>query len=144
MKSIILATIVASTLTFASIAQACEGGKRHHGNKGAKDSMLVSALGLSEQQQASIKDIRAQYRASFEAEYPKGTTKVSDLDPSAADFESQVTAIMQEKAQRDAARIINRSKIHSEISAILTPEQQEEFDALKEARKQRRALKRNN
>jgi len=54
------------------------------------------------------------------------------LDPASPDYLDQVAKLAQEQAQQMAARMVEHAKVHAEIYAILTPEQQQRFSAMRD------------
>ena len=113
-RLITLATVCALALTTISIAQAQDpAGKgprwRHH-NIGDMLEHLTKQFNLTPEQQAKIKPILEQARP-------------------------QVMAIRQDARQKIKAI---RENARTQIHAVLTPEQQQKFDALQKAREDMR------
>lgn len=54
------------------------------------------------------------------------------LDPTAPDYTEQVEKLAKERAQKMADRMMERAQYKTELYAILTPEQQQEFAELEQ------------
>lgn len=58
--------------------------------------------------------------------------RMKDLDPADADYQEQVNTLAQQQAEAVRQRVLEHAGTYADIYAILTPEQQTEFKALKE------------
>lgn len=104
----------------------------HHGNKGGHERLLkrmTKQLDLSETQVAAIKALHEQTKS----DKPKHARKdgIMQLDPGAADYTAKVAEIAAAKAANVEQMIIARGKLHAQVFAVLTPEQQEKAKQLK-------------
>ena len=142
MKKLILTIATLSLIGLGASAYAGNG----HGdkqNRGMGKLFKDSELALTEEQIASIKEIREEHKAQRPDRGER--VRISDLDESAADYQEQVDALKAERAERRATAQAEREIVQSEIAALLTPVQQTryetliaEFEAKKEERKSRR------
>lgn len=127
MKKIILTIATLSLIGFGASAFAGNG----HGDKGHRGMSKLfkdSELALTEEQIASIKEIRKEHKA--ERPEKEERVKISDLDKSAADYQEQVDALKAERAEQRAAAQEEQEIMQSKISALLTPVQQTRFETL--------------
>lgn len=127
MKKVILTIATLSLIGFGASAFAGNG----HGDKGNRSMSKLfkdSELALTEEQIASIKEIRKENKA--ERTDKEERVKISDLDKSAADYQEQVDALKAERAEQFAAAQEKQAIMQSKISALLTPVQQTRFETL--------------
>ncbi|WP_432471581.1 Spy/CpxP family protein refolding chaperone [Amphritea sp. HPY] len=94
---------------------------------------LSEELSLSQQQQDQIDDLFDQNRSDMKKQM-RGMRdmrkQMKSLDVSASDYDQQVETIV-EQAQDKAAKLIRaRAEQKKALYALLTPEQQEQFNAL--------------
>ena len=127
MKKLILTIATLSLIGFGSSAFAGNG----HGdkqNRGMGKLFNDSELALTEEQIASIKEIREEHKAQRPEKEDR--VRISDLDESAADYQEQVDALKAERAERRAAAQEEQEIIQSKIAALLTPVQQTRYETL--------------
>ena len=142
MKKLILTIATLSLIGFGANTFAGNG----HGDKGHRGMGKLfkdSELALTEEQIASIKEIREEHKAQRPDK--EELVRISDLDESAADYQEQVDALKAERAERRAAAEAEREIMQSKISALLTPVQQTRFETLIaefEAKKEERKAER--
>lgn len=127
MKKLILTIATLSVISFGASAFAGNG----HGEKSQRSMGKLfkdSELALTEEQIASIKEIRKEHKAQRSDKEDR--VRISDLDESAADYQEQVDALKAERAERRAAAQEEQEIMQSKISALLTPVQQTRFETL--------------
>ncbi|VUD40946.1 hypothetical protein TDB9533_00386 [Thalassocella blandensis] len=130
--------IAASVLILGSAsAMACDGGKRDHRGGGFFNlEKLDRVLELTDAQKSQLEAIKEQgkqdRRASMEDRHQKN---MMSLDPSAADYQTQVQALADENAERAREKTMKMAEYRSQVYAVLTPEQR---DLLKQKMEKRR------
>jgi len=159
MKNVILVSLLASTLGFGVAAQAndTEPGKqqgqgyskhkggKHHSQKGGKRGgnmmkRMAKKLNLTEDQQAQIKTFREAQKETQQAlreEQKALRTEMKALDTTSADYDSQVAALADKKANLERKTFIQRSSARQQFSSVLTEEQRTQLKEMKESRKDR-------
>lgn len=143
MKKILLMTMVllgVSGMAFAGGPRDddCMMGKGYH--HGKHERMLERKLDLSDEQKASIQQIRDEYRDQMKSQmgdrgYRHGA--FMDLDPQDPNYQEQVQALARERAEAVEQKILLNAEKHAKIHAVLTEEQREELKALHEKRKEK-------
>jgi len=96
---------------------------KHHGGSMKR---IAKKLELTETQQAELKTLREQQKANASAlreQMKTVRTAVTALDTSSADYDSQVAAIADQKANLSRQIFIQRSQARQQFQAVLTPEQ---------------------
>lgn len=127
-------------VTLASADDLRPGGKTM--GRGMRGDMLrgLSRLDLTDDQKAQVRRIMDARRATFEALHEKIKADGQALrDAAAAPNPSPAavgTAYLQVRADRQALRA-ERQEAMDEVRAILTPEQREKLDAMREIGKER-------
>ena len=126
-----------------TLASADDGRMGRHGfGRGMGGGMLrgLARLDLTEEQKADVKRIVESHKTTFEALHGKIRTDSEALDQLAdapsPDPAAVGTAFLKVRADRQALRA-ERQEVMQEIRAILTPEQREKFDTMREMRKER-------
>jgi len=165
MNKTLLVTILASTLTLgASAINAAEdttttteqsssyskhkdgkGGKHHgksHGKRSGKGGhgmkRMIKKLDLTEAQQAELKTLREEQKAAsapLREEMKALRTEMKALDTSSADYDGQVAAIADKKANLTRQTFILKSSARQKFQAVLTAEQLATMKEMKENRK---------
>ena len=160
MKKAILVTLLASTLGLGAAAvhadnTASENGKGYakhengkhggkHGKRGGKRGggkmmgRMIKKLDLTEAQQAELKTMREAQKTQSEGlrEQMKALrTEMKALDSTSADYDSQVAALADKKANIDRQKFIQRSAAQQQFEAVLTEEQRAKLKEMKENRK---------
>lgn len=171
MNKTLLATLLASTLAFGATAVNAEettsaaattdsesyskhkdgkGGKHHgkrHGKRGGKShgmKRMAKKLNLTEAQQAELKTLREEQKATsapLREEMKTLRTEMKALDTSSADYDNQVAAIADKKANLERQRFIQKSAARQKFEAVLTAEQLAKLSEMKEKRGERRGGK---
>lgn len=143
MKKILLMTMMllgVSGMAFAGGPHGddCMKGKGHH--HGKHEKMLERHLDLSEEQKASIQQIRDEYRAQMKNQKDGHGPRhggFMELDPEDPNYQEQVQALARERADAVEQKILLNAEKHAKIYAVLTEEQREELKALHEKRKEK-------
>ncbi len=162
MKKALLVTLLASTLGLGATAVHAESESsdkrghgyskhkdgKHHGKRGGKRhggahkmQRIAKKLGLTEAQQAEIKTLREAQKEEHKAlreEMKAFREKMKALDTSSADYDSQVAALADEKANFERKRFIQKSAARQAFMNVLTEEQRATLKTMKEERKNRR------
>lgn len=99
----------------------------------AHKARLAKALDLSDEQSAQMEKLFKEHRPDRKAMHDEMQQKHdewSKLDPNADDFDARVNAMIKEAQDRVAERIKDRAEMKQEMAKILTPEQQQKFQAM--------------
>ncbi len=117
----------------------CMKGEGFHHKHHRGEKMLERKLDLTEEQQASIDQIRDQYREQMRDVRGDGPRygEFMDLDPNDPNYQEQVRAFAEERAEEVEQRILLNAEKHAKIHAVLTEEQREKLKELHEKRKQK-------
>ena len=164
MKKAILVTLLASTLGLGAAAVHAddndsgkrggqgyskhEGGKhggKHAGKRGGRHGggmmkRMAEKLSLTDAQQAQIKTFREAQKVQHQAlrtEKQALRTEMKALDSTSADYQSQVAAIADKKANLERKEFIQRSESRQQFESVLTAEQRTTLKEMKESRKNR-------
>lgn len=116
----------------------CMMGKGYH--HGKHERMLERKLDLSDEQKASIQQIREEYRDRMKSQMGDRGHRhgaFMDLDPQDPNYQEQVQALARERAEAVEQKILLSAEKHAKIHAVLTEEQREELKALHEKRKEK-------
>jgi len=98
---------------------------------------LDRALDLTDAQKAQISALMdAHQQARGERGAMRGAMMA--LDPGSPDYEAKVAELAKQQSQAMAQRMMEGAKVHAEIYAVLTPEQQTQYRALQERMGDRR------
>ncbi len=100
----------------------------------------LRALDLSEAQRDQVKAARESHKAEFEAQIEKlGTARKALHDTMTAETfdEAAIRQMSAEVAAVEADGAVLQAKVHGEVWALLTPEQQEKARQLRTQREQR-------
>ncbi len=138
-KKAILLVVASLALGGSGLAIACGGGGHGKGMHGAEvpHFVLEEMLELTDSQSEQIKAIREEVRGerrSFTID-SKGKQGMMDVSPSDPEYIEKMEAIAKEKSEMLADRMLARARVHSQIYALLTPEQQAKMDRLREKMK---------
>jgi Spy/CpxP family protein refolding chaperone len=102
------------------------------GNGGHMIKRMEARLHVSAEQVAQAKAILQQERPALEAIHVQLAAEHAELAKLTAFNEEQAAAIVAKYADANTASIIEREKLRFELTAILTPTQQEKLDQLRE------------
>ncbi|CAA0107782.1 Uncharacterised protein [BD1-7 clade bacterium] len=134
LKTLTAVTLSAGLLlgTGAAMAKPGHGG---HGDNNYRAYFNQEVLQLTSEQRDEIKTIvkkaKTEGRAQREAHRQ---VSIAKLDPTAADYQTQVEAIADAKAAMVKQRILKQAQVRADIYQILTPEQREKMLKLDEYR----------
>lgn len=135
MRKLLSTALLATLITSAAVATAA--GPQHGGGCGGEPggrgdmiTKLDRLVDLSDDQKASIKELREQMAPR---DGKRGMT-MNKLDASAADYQQQVNVLADEAAERARERVLNHAQMHAKVQAILTDEQKAELKAFHEDR----------
>lgn len=148
MKRTIVALLAVSTLSIAAATYA--GGYGHHGKHGnshggMRGLMFERALNLSAEQKAAVEDIYSEakeQRKAASTERREVRQAMLDLNPADADYQEKVATIAQQQAAQVEQKILAHAAVQARIYEILTPEQRDEMQELKQEAKERMAKRR--
>ena len=110
-----------------------EQGKGMHNAEQMQEHRLDAMeqrLGLTEtqrQQVGALMERNPQQMSEKHAQMQAFRSQVHSLDPAAADYQDQVAALAKQKTEQMSQQIMERARLHAEIYALLTPEQQQAF-----------------
>lgn len=92
-----------------------------------QQEMITELLGLTEEQQSAIKEIRKEERdasKSMREKLREYQEQMRELTDAGTFDENAVRAIAEEKAKIQVELAVTKARGHSKIHAIMTPEQQ--------------------
>lgn len=152
----IVLVAMGAMFVFAQDGAGQKDGKRGFGKRGGHHrgghGMMLRGLDLTDEQKAQVKTIM---QSSREASKPlreqmkANRQKLQALSDSGNFDQAQVQALADEQGRLTAQMIVEKEKVKSQISAILTTEQKAkaaemkaQFKQKREERKQKRAEKR--
>lgn len=102
-------------------------------------AQLELLLDLTPKQAAEIREIIKMHRQKSKEQRElakRNHEKVEELIHADTLDESRLRALLHEQADLKAQRMVSRHSVQDEINRILTPEQQEKRDALRQMKKQ--------
>ena len=130
--SISIATAADEPAAAPPAAPATPGPHGWHHHHGA--GHLLSKLNLSAEQQASIKTIMANaapQMKSIHQEMRGNSLKLSQTQPTDANYQSVVSQVTQANGSLHSQMITQREAVRAQIFKVLTPAQQTQLAALK-------------
>ena len=136
----LLLTTLAITPAFAKPGQcgkACENGEQ----QATRFEHLKESLDLTAQQEAEIEEILASTKAKHEAlREEKRVTREELREISRTDTldESRLRELVRKQSDRRADMMIAKHATKARINQVLTPEQQEQHEAFRQQRHERR------
>jgi len=87
--------------------------------------MLDRVVTLSEEQKQSIEQILEEEAAQFDPTARQKKAFLYELDPVSEDYQDQVDALAEAKAERVKQKILSRGRVHAKIHQVLTEEQRQ-------------------
>lgn len=128
-------------------------GKRgHFGKRGGGHGMMLRGLDLTDAQKAQVKTIMQTSRESskpLREQMKANRQKLQTISDSGSFDQAQIQALADEQGRLTAQMIVEKEKVKSQVSAILTPEQKAkaaemkaQFKQKREERQQKRAERR--
>ena len=127
--SISIATAADEATTPPPAAPGPHGWHHHHGA-----GRLLSKLNLTAEQRASIKTITesaAPQMKSIHQEMRANSLKLSQTQPTAANYQSVVAQVTQANGSLHSQMITQREAVRAQIFKVLTPAQQTQLATLK-------------
>ena len=127
-----IATAADEPTTAAPAAPAAPGPHGWHHHHGA--GHLLSKLNLSAEQKASIKTIMANaapQMKSIHQEMRANSLKLSQTQPTDANYQSVVSQVTQANGSLHSQMITQREAVRAQIFKVLTPAQQTQLATLK-------------
>lgn len=152
----IVLVAMGAMFVFAQDGAGQKDGKRGFGKRGGHHrgghGMMLRGLDLTDEQKTQVKTIMQSSRESSKSlreQMKANRQKLQTLSDSGNFDQAQVQALADEQGKLTAQMIVEKEKVKSQISAILTPEQKAkaaemkaQFKQKREERKQKRAEKR--
>ncbi len=124
-----------------------EWGKQRHGggygdHAGGKGSMMGPRmlqmldweLELSDQQRDQIRELMKAHQDSMAGQrsHMQLHRAMRELDPASADYQQQVKELAEQQAAAISQRMVAHAQTYADIYAVLTPEQQQLFKAMRD------------
>jgi protein CpxP len=146
-RNIKMKKLITGVLLSACIATTAYAGGKHSDERKGHDFFpihkMVRVLDLTEDQQEALKalkdELKAERRATREAK--EGSTSIraqfAALNPNDANYEQEVNELAELQAEKAKARFLQMADVRVKISEILTDEQIEKFEAMKDKRSKR-------
>ena len=129
MKRILLPALLLLAVSSAAAASAQDSTPT--GNGGRFIQRIEARLNLTPEQIVQAKAILQQERPTLEAIHVQLAAEHAELVKLTTFNEAQTAAIVAKYADANSAAIIEREKLRVELTAILTPAQQEKLDQLR-------------
>jgi periplasmic protein CpxP/Spy len=137
-----LAPVAALLFALGATVASAQDDHGRHGKMGGRFGMMhgLSRLDLTDSQKAEVKRIMDARKATFDSLHERARADWEALD-AAADAQSPNpatvgAAYLKVRANREAMRA-ERQALMEQIRAILTPEQRDKLDAMKQERMRR-------
>ncbi|WP_028876548.1 Spy/CpxP family protein refolding chaperone [Teredinibacter turnerae] len=137
MKAKCKALIGAGLISMAASAMAMgpgQGGCGKGGGGGFQGrglEMMEYALDLTTEQKAQIQALRDEHAAARGERGLGNPAALSQLDPSAADYQTQLDALAAQAADSARQRVYFHAEMQAKMREILTPEQLEKWQDMK-------------
>jgi len=153
LKSFALPTLLACTLAMPAFAQSTDqGGQpqepgkqrfgRFHGRHGRGGGDGWQRLNLTEAQKTQMKQIRESYRERTQSLHKELRAKKQELrqaNQGETFNEALATQVLTDSAAIEAKLMGERFKMRQEMAAVLTPEQKNQLEQMREQHKMKRA-----
>tara|TARA_R110001583_G_scaffold28577_2_gene101121 strand:- start:644 stop:1087 length:444 start_codon:yes stop_codon:yes gene_type:complete len=119
-----------------------QGGRYEKGqhNPEQKLQRLEQELSLNDmqrQQMAELLQQRSGQMAAKHTQMQQFRSQMQGLSPAAADYQDQVEKIAKQKAEVMSKQMVEGAKLHVQMYALLTPEQQQLFSKMEQRRGER-------
>lgn len=140
----IVLVAMGAMFVFAQDGAGQKDGKRGFGKRGGhhRGGMMLRGLDLTDEQKAQVKAVTQASRESskpLREQMRANRQKLQTLSESGNFDQAQVQALADEQGKLTAQMIVEKEKVKSQISAILTPEQKAKAAEMKAQFKQKRA-----
>lgn len=133
-----VAPMVHAQATTAPAQEPHHGMMMGPGHRGGDHEQMMKALNLTDAQKAQVKAIHEKYDAQFKALHQNMKPQ---MDAMRAARQKGDTAAIRAQREQMRSQMEPMRKLHeqemAEVRAILTPAQQQQFDAMKAQREQR-------
>jgi len=146
-RNIKMKKLIASVLLSACIATTAYAGGKHSDDRKGPNFFpihkMTKVLDLTDEQQDALKALKAELKAERKANRPeKGSedsfrAQFKALDPSDANYEQDLNELANLKAEKAKARFLKMADVRVKVSEILTDEQLEKFESMKDKRGKR-------
>lgn len=141
-KTLVSTIAIAAVAMMLSVSQAEAQGRRGGGPGGHRGDMMGKAmdkLNLSQSQKDQIKSLHESFKSANQAKLDEMKSLQEQMRDKmkSGDKEGAKAIREQIKAKREALKPA-REKLHSDVMAILTPEQRTQLEKMKEEAKERR------
>lgn len=123
-----------STLVYASQKSDCDRQQRMEQRMEKRLERMTQELDLTPKQQAEVSKLWQEHRPEYKQRRQQG---LQALNPNADDYARQVEQQIRTAQQQLAQRMKARADQKAALYAILTPEQEQKFEQLREQRGQR-------
>jgi Spy/CpxP family protein refolding chaperone len=135
-----LAPVTAVVFALGATLASAQDAPHRHGKMGGFGMRGLSRLDLTESQKADVKRIMESRKATFDSLHERMRSDWEALD-AAAEAQSPNTsavgaAYLKVRSDREAFRA-ERKATMEQIRSVLTPEQQQKLDTMKQERKER-------
>ena len=131
----LVGSMLAVPLTLSASVQP-EGRRGFRGDRGGRGRAILRELDLSEDQREQMRALReGTSRDIFERLMERRQALNEAVDNGADEATLRQLAYDFGEAEGDAA--VERARMHAQVMEILTPEQREQYQALREERKQK-------
>jgi protein CpxP len=148
MKTLALALLLISLIVAPAFAQGNGwGGSTGNGPTGEHLERLSQLLDLTPDQKADIKEIVAENRQRFSAQREAQRTnrqEVRELVAAETLNEARLRELLQEETEVRIDRMVATHTMRNQINQVLTPEQQEKHQALRQMRSQHKKFGKRN
>jgi Spy/CpxP family protein refolding chaperone len=129
MKRILLPTVLLAAATVSAAASAQDTTPTANGERFIQ--RIEARLNVTPEQIAQAKAILQQEKPTLETIHVQLAAEHAELVKQTTFNEAQTAAIVAKYADANTAAIIEREKLRVELTAILTPAQQEKLDQLR-------------
>jgi Spy/CpxP family protein refolding chaperone len=129
MKRIFLPTLFLAAATITAVASAQDAPTNPNGGRMIK--RVEARLGVTPEQIVQVKAILQKEKPTLESIHVQLAAEHAELIKQTTFNEADVAAIVAKYADANTAAIIEREKLRVELTAILTPAQQEKLDELR-------------
>lgn len=136
--SVLVGSMLAIPLTLSAAVQSDghEGRRGFHGDRGGRGRAILRELDLSEDQRQQMRALRqGSSRDTFERLRERRQALNEAVDNGADEATLRQLAFDFGEAEGDAA--VERARMQAQMMEIFTPEQREQYQALKEEQKQK-------
>jgi len=144
MTSMILGSLIlgSSATVLAAPRDACDNGDRQEKRMEKRLERMADKLELTDDQQAAIKALWEKQEKPEKSEKPRRPAMPGEglrsLDPNAEDYAEQVQKHIEQAQERIAQRMQAQAEYKAALYDILTPEQEETLEKMRDRFEDRR------